>query len=80
MLDNGEALVWAGSNRYRQINGGAIYTAEPDVSTPIRERHASDAAKECAAMNRFLDHDLPSRRLTRLLFPQPVKSTLLQRF
>lgn len=45
MLDNGEALVWAGSNRYRQINGGAIYTAEPDVSTPIRERHASDAAK-----------------------------------
>ena len=27
MLDNGEALTWIGDNRYRQVDGGKVYTA-----------------------------------------------------
>lgn len=45
MLDNGEALTWIGSNRYRQTNGDAIFTAEPDVTAPTRERRKSGGAK-----------------------------------
>lgn len=45
MLDNGEALTWIGSNQYRQTNGDAIFTAEPDVTAPTSERRKSGAAK-----------------------------------
>lgn len=45
MLDNGEAISWIGNDQYRQINGGAIFTAEPDVTTPRGEPRKSGAAK-----------------------------------
>jgi len=45
MLDNGETLSWIGNNQYRQTNGGAIYTAESDITTPRGESRKSGAAK-----------------------------------
>ncbi|RAP64478.1 transcriptional regulator [Achromobacter sp. HZ01] len=33
-LDNGETLCWIGNDRYRQLNGGQIFTAEPAVAAP----------------------------------------------
>ncbi|WP_258127584.1 helix-turn-helix domain-containing protein [Achromobacter anxifer] len=45
MLDNGETLHWIGDDQYRQLNGGAIYTAEPAVTTPRSESRKGHAAK-----------------------------------
>jgi ribosome-binding protein aMBF1 (putative translation factor) len=45
MLDNGEALHWIGDNQYRQLNGGAIFTAEIATTTPRGDSRKSAAAK-----------------------------------
>ncbi len=49
MLDNGEALSWIGENRYRQVNGGMIFTAEPAAAPP------PDARKSAKARNTLRD-------------------------
>ncbi len=45
MLDNGETLHWIGDNQYRQLNGGAIFTAETATTTPRGDSRKSAAAK-----------------------------------
>lgn len=45
MLDNGETLSWIGDNQYRQTNGGDIYTAESDITTPRGEFRRSGATQ-----------------------------------
>ena len=45
MLDNGETLSWIGNDQYRQLNGGAIFTAESVVTTPRGEPRKSGAPK-----------------------------------
>ncbi len=45
MLDNGETLHWIGDNQYRQLNGGAIFTAEAATTTPRGDSRKSAAAK-----------------------------------
>ncbi|MFY1984212.1 helix-turn-helix domain-containing protein [Achromobacter xylosoxidans] len=50
MLDNGEALAWIGENRYRQLNGGAIFTAESGAAPPMAE-----ARKNAKARNTLRD-------------------------
>ena len=39
MLDNGEALTWIGDNRYRQVDGGKVYTA-------VRPQQAQGGARK----------------------------------
>lgn len=48
MLDNGEVLSWIGNNQYRQVRGGAIYTAESDTATPRGESRRNGAKKRNA--------------------------------
>nr|WP_255469081.1 helix-turn-helix transcriptional regulator [Achromobacter sp. UMC46] len=48
MLDNGETLSWIGNNQYRQTKGGAIYTAESDITTPRGESRRGGAVKRNA--------------------------------
>lgn len=55
MLDNGEALSWIGENLYRQINGGAIFTAEPAAAPP-----PSEARKSAKARNTLRDACRPA--------------------
>jgi ribosome-binding protein aMBF1 (putative translation factor) len=43
MLDNGETLCWIGNDQYRQVNGGAIFTAESTVTAPRGESRKSAA-------------------------------------
>ncbi|SSW72519.1 hypothetical protein AVE30378_05204 [Achromobacter veterisilvae] len=43
MLDNGETLCWIGNDQYRQVNGGAIFTAESVVTAPRGESRKSAA-------------------------------------
>ncbi|WP_129530216.1 helix-turn-helix domain-containing protein [Achromobacter agilis] len=45
MLDNGETLCWIGNDQYRQLNGGAIFTAESVVTAPRGEARKSGAPK-----------------------------------
>ncbi|WP_434642391.1 helix-turn-helix domain-containing protein [Achromobacter piechaudii] len=45
MLDNGEAIAWIGNGQYRQINGGAIFTAESNVTTPRGDARKSGSAR-----------------------------------
>lgn len=45
-LDNGEALNWIGNDQYRQVNGGAIYTAESVVTSPRGEARENGAPKK----------------------------------
>ncbi|MCF7769315.1 MAG: helix-turn-helix domain-containing protein [Achromobacter pulmonis] len=50
MLDNGEALAWIGENRYRQVNGGTIFTAEQSAAPP-----PADAGGDAQACNTLRD-------------------------
>ncbi|MGE8630718.1 helix-turn-helix domain-containing protein [Achromobacter denitrificans] len=49
MLDNGETLCWIGNDQYRQLNGGAIFTAESVVTAPRGEARKSGTGKNAAA-------------------------------
>lgn len=43
-LESGEALCWLGNNRYRQVNGGTIFHAEPVSMNPPGKSRDSSAA------------------------------------
>ncbi|MGY6273283.1 helix-turn-helix domain-containing protein [Achromobacter denitrificans] len=58
MLDNGETLCWIGNDQYRQLNGGAIFTAESVVTAPRGESRKSSAATDGA-------HDARSKPVQR---------------
>lgn len=62
MLDNGETLSWIGNNQYRQTKGGAIFTAESDITTPRGESRKSGSARK----NVLTEHrtSAPHKKLT----------------
>jgi len=55
-LDNGETLSWIGNNQYRQTNGGAIYTAETDVTTPRGDARKGSAKRNAPEAYRAAPH------------------------